>query len=127
VTSSGRDRRRAGLGDLEDERLVHDAEDVAERVDHRRGDESAVAVLGERLVLRGAEREQARDRAGQVVDGQCTTAAAGPVSSCDPDGAKWRFWCSTSACGAAAKQRAFVERRRGKRVAERDEPSEARG
>ncbi|GAA4746483.1 hypothetical protein GCM10023199_27100 [Actinomycetospora chibensis] len=44
---------------------MRDAEDVAERVDHRRGDEPA-AVPGERLVLGGPEREQAREGAGQV-------------------------------------------------------------
>jgi len=35
-------------------------------------------------------------------------------------------WCSMAACGAAAKQRAFVERRRARRAAERAESSEAR-
>lgn len=36
-------------------------------------------------------------------------------------------WCSMSACGAAAKQRAFVERRRALRAAERGGSSETRG
>src|SRR5690606_7273289 len=53
--------------DLEVVRVVHHAEHVAERVDHRHRDE-AVAVFGDRLVRGGAQGEQPVEGALQVVD-----------------------------------------------------------
>ena len=64
--------------DVEVVRVLHDAQHVAERVDHRRGDEPLVPVRSDRLVLRGPHRQQPLDGGVEVVDAPVHDRAAGP-------------------------------------------------
>ena len=61
-------------------RVVHDAQHVAERVhDRRRREPAAVAVLGQRLVLGGAQLDQARRACPRRSSTcQCITTPPGP-------------------------------------------------
>src|SRR5262245_6079822 len=70
--------------DFEVVTVVHDADDVAERVDPRRGDEPGPA-LPNAVELLGAEREQSLKRRGHVVDVPIDNHPAG--SSREPGGA----------------------------------------
>ena len=67
---------RVGLDHLDVVRVVHHPEHVAERVDHRGGHE-ARAARRDRLVLRGAQRQQPVDGALEVVDVPVHDRAAG--------------------------------------------------
>lgn len=58
----------------------HDAQDVAERVDHRSGDESGTA-FGDSLELLGSQGLQPLERARQVVDVPVDDGARGPATA----------------------------------------------
>src|SRR6266508_76140 len=71
--ASGKSRTSTlcGFGEREDfevVRVVHDAQHVAERVDHGGGDEPRGPAWRDRLVLLGAHRQQSLNRGVDVVD-----------------------------------------------------------
>src|SRR5690606_27270658 len=69
------------LQDLQVVRVVHDAQQVAEGVHHRGGDEPG-AALGHPLVLLGAHRQQPLERGLDVVDVPVEHGAAGAAGRC---------------------------------------------